>query len=285
MTKTQKLTAIARTVRSIRKNVLGWRATGETVALVPTMGALHDGHLSLVRHVQKKADRVVVSIFVNPTQFGKGEDLSTYPRDEKADRAKLSELGVDLIFAPSVEEMYGEGFATGVHVDGLTDVLCGASRPGHFDGVATVVTKLLLQAGTDLAIFGEKDFQQLVVIKRLVSDLNIPVKILGGSIVREKDGLALSSRNAYLSSSERRVAPLLFQTLKTVRNDLKDGQTAKAVLSRAAVVLEDAGFKVDYLELRDSISLQTLKRKGDGPARLFVAAFLGKTRLIDNIKI
>lgn len=278
-------TPIVRTVAALRKKVGAWRKEGKSVALVPTMGSLHEGHLSLVKLARKKADKVIVSIFVNPTQFGAGEDFTTYPRDEKADRDKLSALSIHLIFAPKVTEMYGHGFSSEVSVHGLTEVLCGASRPGHFDGVATVVTKLLLQAAPDIAIFGEKDYQQLLVIRRFVQDLNIPVKIAGGAIVREADGLAMSSRNAYLNSKQRATAPLLNKEMKSAAKKLKVGETSKTVLSQASKNLEKAGFRLDYLEVRHAQTLEAIEGKVTGPARLFAAAFLGKTRLIDNIRI
>ena len=202
------------------------RRQGARVGLVPTMGFLHRGHLSLMEAARARAERTVVSIFVNPTQFGPREDFQRYPRDEAGDLAKLEQAGANLVFAPETAEMYPHGFSTNVGVSDLTEDLCGASRPNHFDGVATVVTKLLLQCAPDLALFGEKDYQQLLVIKRLVRDLNIPVEILGGPIVREKDGLALSSRNAYLSPSERKTAPLLYQTIVAVANDLSQGRGA-----------------------------------------------------------
>ena len=199
--------ATARTVKDLRAQVAKWRQAGETVALVPTMGALHAGHLSLIGVAKGHAERVVASIFVNPSQFGPKEDFKRYPRDEAGDVKKLAEAGVDLVFIPSTDEMYPAGFATKVSLPSLTDDLCGAARPNHFEGVATVVTKLLLQCAPDVAVFGEKDFQQLLVIKRLVRDLNIPVEIVGAPIVREEDGLALSSRNGYLSAAERKTAP------------------------------------------------------------------------------
>ena len=207
---------IVRTVAELRADRAKWRKAGEKIALVPTMGALHQGHLSLVALAKEKADRAVVSIFVNPIQFGPREDFHLYPRDEAGDLAKLAAAGADLVFIPDVAEMYPAGFSTRINVGDLTEDLCGAARPNHFDGVATVVAKLLLQCAPDVAIFGEKDYQQLLVIRRMVRDLNLPVEILGGPIVREKDGLALSSRNAYLSPAERRIAPLLHQTIAQV---------------------------------------------------------------------
>lgn len=276
---------IVRTVTALRKKVSEWRKNGQTVALVPTMGALHEGHLSLVQQAQKKADRVIVSIFVNPTQFGKNEDLSKYPRQEKEDKAKLDQLGTDLIFAPRVDQMYPEGFSTSISVSGITEGLCGGSRPGHFDGVAIIVTKLLLQTLPDIAIFGEKDYQQLQVIKRFATDLDIPVRIEGGAIVREADGLAMSSRNSYLTKTQRETAPLLYKKIKGLAKSLPKARTPKKILDEAVGELNEAGFKVDYLELRDTKTLEPIKGKITAPARLFVAAFLGKTRLIDNIRV
>jgi len=274
-----------RKVRSLRTRIADWRRSGETVALVPTMGGLHDGHLSLVRLAKNKADRAVVSIFVNPKQFGPGEDFASYPRDEAGDAKKLAPFGADLIFAPNAQEMYPQGFATQVQIDGLTDVLCGASRPGHFSGMATVVAKLLLQCLPDFALFGEKDYQQLLVVKRMAADLNIPVKILGGPIVRDSDGLALSSRNMYLSAHERRTAPLLYQTIGEVAADLSRGRALNDTIAAGRALLEAAGFRVDYLEVRDAATLETPANLGPGKARVFVAAFLGRTRLIDNVAL
>ncbi|MGH1352196.1 MAG: pantoate--beta-alanine ligase [Methyloligellaceae bacterium] len=278
-------TRLVRTVSSLRSHVNKWKKLENTIALVPTMGALHEGHLSLVKQAVKKADKVVVTIFVNPTQFGKNEDLSKYPRTEKQDREKLEALGVDLIFAPDVSQIYPEGFSTSIQVTGITETLCGQSRPGHFSGVATIVTKLLLQAMPDIAIFGEKDFQQLLLIKQVVSDLNIPVKIMGGAIVRESDGLAMSSRNAYLSDKHRTLAPQIYKTLKATAKDLSSGTSPKKCLDTAKALLTDYGFKIDYLEVRDTKELLPLTGKIDRPARLFIACHLGKTRLIDNIKV
>ena len=273
-----------RTVNDLRSHVAAWRKAGESVALVPTMGALHDGHLSLVALAKSNADRVVASIFVNPTQFGPREDFNRYPRDEAGDLAKLEKAGANLVFVPETAEMYPHGFSTNVGVSDLTEDLCGASRPNHFDGVATVVTKLLLQCAPDVAIFGEKDYQQLIVVKRLVRDLDIPVEILGGPIVREKDGLALSSRNAYLSPSERKVAPLLYQTIVAVANDLSQGRGADDAAAAGRFKLEAAGFQVDYVAVRDPETLKPLS----GPveqARVLAAVQLGGTRLIDNVAV
>lgn len=273
------------TVAALRKQAAKWRKNGETTALVPTMGALHEGHLSLVRLARKKADRVVVSIFVNPAQFAPGEDLATYPRDEEGDTAKLAALGVDVIFAPGASEMYPPDFSTQVQVSGLTEGLCGRSRPHFFGGVATVVSKLLLQCLPDWAIFGEKDYQQLLVIRRMARDLDIPVKILGGPIVREKDGLAMSSRNAYLSDDERARAPMLHKTIAAAARKLADGAEVADVLETAHGDLADAGFSVDYLEVRNAEALTPIAGKVSEPARVFAAAFLGKTRLIDNVPV
>ena len=277
-------TIAVRTVSDLRHSLAPWRKAGERVALVPTMGALHEGHLSLVALAKSKADRVVASIFVNPIQFGPREDFHRYPRDEAGDLAKLEKAGASLVFAPGTAEMYPQGFGTRVSVADLTEDLCGASRPNHFDGVATVVTKLLLQCAPDLAVFGEKDYQQLLVIKRLVSDLNIPVEILGGPIVREKDGLALSSRNAYLSPSERKTAPLLYQTIVAVANDLSKGRGADDAAGAGRFKLEAAGFRVDYVAVRHPETLKPLS----GPvqqARVLAAVHLGRTRLIDNVAV
>jgi pantoate--beta-alanine ligase len=273
-----------RTVADLRTHLAPWRKAGESIALVPTMGALHAGHLSLVTLAKSKADRVVVSIFVNPIQFGPREDFNTYPRDEAGDIEKLGKAGADLVFVPDTAEMYPGGFSTKVSIGDLTEDLCGANRPNHFDGVATVVTKLLLQCTPDMAIFGEKDYQQLLVIKHLVRDLNIPVEILGGEIVRENDGLALSSRNAYLSPSERETAPLLHQTISEVAASLARGEGADAACVAGRFKLEAAGFRVDYVAVRDPDTLKPLS----GPvkrARVLAAVYLGKTRLIDNVPV
>ncbi len=273
-----------RTVSDLKRHLGPWRKAGESIGLVPTMGALHEGHLSLVALAKNRADRVVASIFVNPIQFGPREDFSRYPRDEAGDLAKLGNAGADLVFAPDTAEMYPDGFSTKVYVGDLTEDLCGASRPNHFDGVATVVAKLLLQCAPDLAVFGEKDYQQLLVIKRLVSDLNIPVEIIGGPIVREEDGLALSSRNVYLSPEERKIAPLLHQTIYAVAADLSKGRGADDAAQAGRFKLEAAGFRVDYVAVRDP---ETLKRLS-GPvkrARVLAAVYLGRTRLIDNVAV
>jgi pantoate--beta-alanine ligase len=275
---------IVRTVGDLRARIAKWRKAGERIALVPTMGALHQGHLSLAALAKKQADRAVVSIFVNPIQFGPREDFNLYPRDEAGDLKKLAGAGADLVFAPDLGEMYPPGFSTRVNVGDLTEDLCGASRPNHFDGVATVVTKLLLQCAPNIAIFGEKDYQQLLVIKLLVRDLNIPVEIVGAPIVRESDGLALSSRNAYLSPAERKIAPLLHRTIVEIAADLANGRGADDAAEAARFKLEAAGFRVNYVAVRHPDTLNPLH----GPvkqARVLAAAFLGKTRLIDNVPV
>jgi pantoate--beta-alanine ligase len=277
--------AIARTVAGLREAVGGWRAEGERIGLVPTMGALHAGHLALVEAARRQCQRVVASLFVNPKQFGPREDFAAYPRDEATDLAKFAEAGVDLVFAPSVEEMYPPGFASNIRVAGVSEGLEGGHRPGHFDGVATVVAKLLLQCLPDAAFFGEKDYQQLMVVRRLVHDLDIPVRIEGIATVREPDGLALSSRNVYLSPEERRVAPLLHQVLNDTAAVLgKRPEAVAAALAGGVAALERAGFVVDYLELRDAADLCSMATF-DRPARLLAAARLGRTRLIDNIAV
>jgi len=278
-------TKIIRNVQDLRAAVQVWRAAGETVALVPTMGALHEGHLALMRIAQNRADRLVVSIFVNPTQFAPGEDLDAYPKQEAQDLKKLAELGVDLAYCPTIDEIYPDDFSTQISVTGLTDTLCGVSRPGHFNGVATVVAKLLLQCLPDLAIFGEKDYQQLLVIRRMVRDLNIPVEILGGATVREEDGLALSSRNAYLSTKEREIAPHLHKIMQEMARSISGGEDVADIVFAGRHQLEKVGFNVDYLEVRNSATLAPVGRYLKVPGRIFAAAFLGKTRLIDNIAI
>ena len=273
-----------RTVADLRAQVSQWRADGLTVGLVPTMGALHDGHLTLVKTALAKCDRVIATIFVNPKQFGPNEDLDSYPRTENEDREKLADVGGHVLFAPNVAEMYGtDGGVTKICVSGLGDILEGAFRPGFFDGVATVVTKLLLQALPDIAFFGEKDYQQLAVIKRFVADLNIPVTIEGVPTVRETDGLAMSSRNAYLDREERQIAPLLYRTISEVSERFKMGGDAEALSKWAAQQLLEGGFqKVDYVALRKAHDLAEGAVKGEA-MRVLVAAFLGKARLIDNV--
>ena len=263
------------------------RATGEfataSVALVPTMGALHAGHLSLVRIARRHAARVIVSIFVNPAQFAPHEDLATYPRSWAADTAGLANEGVDLIWAPSVDVMYPDGFATRVVPDGPAKAgLEDAFRPHFFAGVATVVAKLFLQCRPDVAIFGEKDFQQLKVVTRLARDLDLRLKVIGAPIVREPDGLAMSSRNAYLTPAERAVAPVLHRTLMACARRISGGSPIARILADGRKAITAAGFALDYLEARNADTLAPVRGRADGPIRLLVAARLGKTRLIDN---
>jgi len=275
---------VARDVAALRRSLGRFRAAGETVALVPTMGALHAGHLSLVRLAQRKADRVVVSIFVNPTQFAPHEDLATYPRTWAGDLAELSRLGADLVWAPTAEAMYPPGFATRIAPEGPARVgLEDEFRPHFFGGVATVVAKLFLQCAPDFAVFGEKDFQQLKVITRMVQDLNMPVRIVPGRTVRERDGLALSSRNAYLTPEQRAVAPTLYRVLRDSAAEIRDRRPLAVVLARGRKTLARAGFVLDYLEARHAETLQPIRSLKDGPIRLLVAARLGSTRLIDNV--
>ncbi|AVX05104.1 pantoate--beta-alanine ligase (AMP-forming) [Maritalea myrionectae] len=276
---------IVRTVKELRAVQKDWHARGNVIGFVPTMGALHKGHLSLVKAAQAQSDKVIVSIFVNPTQFNDPKDLQAYPRTEQTDLEQLDPLGVDLVYLPSADEMYGQGFATKVSVAGLTDCLCGASRPGHFDGVATVVSKMLLQTGADKAFFGEKDFQQLQVIRRVVADLNIDIDVIGCPTMREHDGLAMSSRNMRLSEEGRRIAPQLHQIMQQSAEAIKGGTPIERAMSTAKSELADAGFgKVDYFEVRELENLE-LATNLDRPARLFAAVFLEDVRLIDNIQI
>jgi pantoate--beta-alanine ligase len=276
-----------RTVAELRAQVAAWRHDGLKVSFVPTMGALHEGHLSLVRHALARADRAMASIFVNPTQFSPVEDLTRYPRDEAGDLERLAEAGAHLAFIPDVAEMYAPGFATWVRVDGLSEGLCASVRPHHFGGVATVVTKLLNQAGADLALFGEKDYQQLLVVRRLARDLDIPTEIVGAPTVREPDGLAMSSRNRYLTPEARRIATALFRVLGETAEALRDGQPAAQRLEAARQRLLADGFtSVDYVELRDGETLAPLHHvDGSRPARLLAAAHLGPVRLIDNLAV
>lgn len=277
--------AIVRTVAELRERVAEWRRGGARVAVVPTMGALHEGHLSLVRAALARAERVVVTLFVNPRQFNSAADLAAYPRTENEDAAKLATAGAHLLYAPDGGEIYPEGFATTVSVSGVSEGLCGAFRPGHFDGVATVVAKLFLQSSADIALFGEKDLQQLHVVRRMARDLDIPISIIGYPTVREDDGLALSSRNVRLSPAERQVAPRLAAILFEAAERMAAGAPADGVLSEAQVAILAAGYeKVEYLELRGEDDLKPMRRL-DRPARLLVAAWLGQTRLIDNVEV
>lgn len=274
-----------RTIADLRARVQGWRGAGQRIGLVPTMGALHAGHVSLVKNSVARCDRTVVTLFVNPTQFGPKEDFSVYPRDEARDAALVAAEGADLLFAPGVDEVYPGGHSTKVHVGGLGDVLEGEYRPGFFTGVATVVTKLLLQALPDEAFFGEKDYQQLQVIKKLIRDLDVPVTATGVATVRESDGLALSSRNAYLTPAERATAPVLHGTLAQVAEQVGRGEDPRAQETWAKEQLERAGFwQVDYVTVRDAVTLDEAPDASQ-PARVLAAAWLGKARLIDNVAV
>jgi pantoate--beta-alanine ligase len=277
--------AVARSVAELRRRVRAWRRAGETVALVPTMGALHAGHLALVTRARELCDRVVASLFVNPTQFGPGEDFGRYPRDESGDAAKLVAARCDLLYAPPLEEMYPLGFSTSISAGALAEGQCGRFRPGHFAGVATVVTKLLQQAQADVACFGEKDYQQLQVIRHVVRDLDIAVRIEGVATVREADGLALSSRNAYLSPAERAVAPALQRTLRDIAQRIERGEVIAAAVADGISELGRAGFtEIDYVDAVDAETLAPLAR-ADRPGRILAAAWLGRTRLIDNVPL
>jgi pantoate--beta-alanine ligase len=277
---------IVRTVPALRRALAPWREAGERIALVPTMGALHDGHLALVRLARKKAERVVVSVFVNPAQFAPHEDFATYPRTFDRDLGLLQDLNVDLVWAPGVTDMYPEGFSTAVAPKGPALVgLEDKFRPHFFGGVATVVSKLLIQTWPDFAIFGQKDYQQLQVITRMAADLDIAAKIVGAPTVREKDGLAMSSRNVYLSAEERATAPTLNRVLRDVASKINAGRPVGASVKQGLAIIERAGFKVDYLEARHAQTLEPIASKKAGPIRLLVAARLGKTRLIDNIGV
>ncbi|WP_394890368.1 pantoate--beta-alanine ligase [Mesorhizobium sp. AaZ16] len=275
---------IIRTVAALREIVAAWRREGARIAVVPTMGALHEGHLSLVRAAMGRADRVIVTLFVNPKQFNSQADLAAYPRTEHEDAAKLAPLEAHLLYAPHASEMYPEGFASTVSVSGVSEGMCGAFRPGHFEGVATVVAKLFLQTGADFAFFGEKDFQQLHVVKRMVRDLDIPITVVACPTVREADGLALSSRNVRLSPAERAIAPKLPSVLLESAERLARGSAIVPTLAEARAAILAAGYRdVEYLELRGETDLQSLASL-ERPARLLAAAWLGETRLIDNVR-
>ncbi|MBO3276679.1 pantoate--beta-alanine ligase [Pseudomonas schmalbachii] len=276
-----------KTVRELRAAIARARGEGKRIALVPTMGNLHAGHAALVSKAGQRADFVVASIFVNPLQFGPSEDLDKYPRTLAADQEKLLEAGCHLLFAPSVEEMYPDGRSdqTIVSVPGVSEGMCGASRPGHFDGVATVVCKLLNMVQPDMALFGEKDFQQLAVIRKLVRDLNMPVQIFGEPTVRAEDGLALSSRNGYLNDEQRASAPVIQRTLKLLGERLQAGSSDFAqLIDDGRQQIEQAGLRVDYLEIREANTLQPA-RSEDKSLVILAAAFLGTTRLIDNLAL
>jgi len=274
-----------KTVRELRAAVARARSEGKRIALVPTMGNLHAGHAALVTKASQRADFVVASIFVNPLQFGPSEDLDKYPRTLAADQEKLLSAGCHLLFAPTVEEMYPDGMdgQTRLHVTGVSEGLCGGSRPGHFDGVATVVCKLFNMVQPDMALFGEKDFQQLAVIRKLVRDLNLPIQIFGEPTVRAEDGLALSSRNGYLTEEQRAIAPVLQRTLKQLAERIRQGERDfPALLEQGRQQIEAAGLRLDYLEAREPVGLRPATAQ-DRQLVILVAAFLGTTRLIDNL--
>lgn len=276
---------IVRTVAELRAIVRGWRSAGQTVGVVPTMGALHDGHLSLARAARAQCDRVITTIFVNPMQFNNPDDLKAYPRSEEADAALLAGVPVDLIFAPSRDEVYPEGFITTVSVGGVSEPLEGRMRPGHFDGVATVVTKLFGMTMADRGYFGQKDWQQLQVVLRLVRDLNLPVAVVGCETIREANGLALSSRNVRLTEGGRKKAPVLYAAITAAAADIRDGQSDRMAIREAAEAIRAAGFdRVEYIELRDAETLMP----SDDPTRarrMLAAAWLDGVRLIDNIPV
>ena len=276
---------IIRTLHELRALTREWQRDGDTIGVVPTMGALHQGHLSLARAARAECNRVIVTIFVNPKQFNNPDDLKNYPRTEHADAQKLAPIGVDAIYVPDGAQMYPDGFASNVSVSGLTDVLCGAHRPGHFDGVATVVAKLFGQTAADLAYFGQKDWQQLQVVTRMARDLDIDIDVIGCPTIREEDGLAMSSRNLLLSDRARIHAPKLAEVMQDTAQALRDGGAMRTLLPEAEKRLAAAGFtEVEYLDLRDAASLiqhDTLT----GECRLFAAAWLAGVRLIDNIAV
>jgi pantoate--beta-alanine ligase len=276
-----------KTVRELRAAVARARSEGKRIALVPTMGNLHSGHIALVTKAVQRADFVIASIFVNPLQFGPSEDLASYPRTLAADQEQLLQAGCHLLFTPTVDEMYPHGMAdqTIVRVPVVSEGLCGGSRPGHFDGVSTVVSKLFNMVQPDIAIFGQKDFQQLAVVNALVRDLNMPIQIIGEPTVRAADGLALSSRNGYLSEDQRAAAPALYRVIKQIGDALRSGdQNHDQLLSDGVKALEAAGFRPDYLEIRNAVSLRAATL-GDQDLVVLGAAFLGKTRLIDNLHL
>jgi pantoate--beta-alanine ligase len=276
---------IVRQLDPLRDALAELRKPGLKIGLVPTMGALHAGHMRLVEVAREHCDAVVASIFVNPTQFGEGEDLDAYPRQEAADAALLEAAGVELLWAPTADQMYPSGYATSVSVSGISDGLCGAARPGHFDGVATVVAKLFNQTRPDAAFFGEKDYQQLAVIRRMARDLDFTHDIVGVPTVRDPDGLALSSRNAYLTEQQRADAVALPETMREAAGAIAAGGDVATILAEGRARILAAGFhKIDYLELRDADTLLALD-KFSQPARLFAAAHIGRTRLIDNIPV
>jgi pantoate--beta-alanine ligase len=276
---------IVRTVAALRELVGGWRRDRASLGLVPTMGALHAGHVALVAEARRRATRTVASVFVNPTQFGPREDFARYPRNEAADVDTLAAAGIDAVFAPAPGEIYPAGFATTVCLAGPAEGLESDSRPHFFKGVATVVAKLLLSCLPDCAVFGEKDYQQLIVIRRMAADLTLPVEIVGHPTVREPDGLAMSSRNAYLSAAERRTAPALHRLLADAAADIRSGRAGADAAAAAAGQLAATGFRVDYVALRNALTLAPVTDAESEPLRLLAAAWLGTTRLIDNVPV
>jgi pantoate--beta-alanine ligase len=281
-----KAPTIARTIPALRRAVARWREAGETVALVPTMGALHTGHLKLVSEARKRAERVVVSIFVNPTQFAPHEDFGSYPRTFESDLKALAAARADLVWTPPAAVMYPQGFATRIAPEGAA--LAGLEdkfRPHFFGGVCTVVAKLFLQVAPDAALFGQKDYQQLCVVTQMAKDLDLPLRVVGIPTVREKDGLAMSSRNAYLSAAERAVAPTLHRVLTASAARINKGDPIEPVLDDGRAEIAAAGFALDYLEARHAVTLTPVAACQDGPIRLLVAAKIGKTRLIDNLGV
>ncbi|MGV6800394.1 MAG: pantoate--beta-alanine ligase [bacterium] len=288
-TNTDSTLKIVKTVTELRQYMSLWRADGKKTALVPTMGALHAGHLSLVRLAQKHADHVIASIFVNPKQFAAHEDLDSYPRHEEDDIQKLKDVGCSLAYLPTPDQIYPDGFSTRVTVEGLSEGLCGQSRPHFFGGVATIVTKLLGQCQADYAIFGEKDYQQLLIIQRLAKDLDIQTEIISGPIIREEDGLAMSSRNQYLNPQERALATEFARLVQDTAAQLRQNISVHKVLTNAQNYFAQAGLpQWDYLEIRDKKTLEIANPDAplsQGSHRLFAAIYIGKTRLIDNVEI
>lgn len=278
---------VIRAKKELRTQIKAWHMKGLKVGMVPTMGALHHGHLSLIKEIQKHVDKVVVSIFVNPKQFGPNEDFDKYPRQETTDIKKLAEVHTDLLYAPSAKEIYPEGFLTNVKVTKITEGLCASKRPGHFDGVTTVVTKLLLQCLPDVALFGEKDFQQYTVLKQLADDLDIPTEVMCGKLIRDEDGLATSSRNVYLTPDERQIALEIPRTLRRIVNDIEGNICSiEESLNRGIEHLLKSGFKeIQYLEIRKSRNLEPVTDVITEPSRVLVAAVVGGVRLIDNMPI
>jgi len=274
-------------VEELRAVIAAWRREGKTVAFVPTMGNLHDGHISLLTEARTRADRTVVSIFVNPIQFGRGEDYARYPSTLQDDQQKLSAAGLDLLFVPNLDQLYPGGIEedTRVTVPGLSTILCGQYRPGHFSGVATVVTKLFINVQPDVALFGEKDYQQVLVIKRMVHDLLMPVEVVGLPIIREADGLAMSSRNGYLSAEERSRAPLIYKSLQRAADKLRAQASSLIAIETAGMAeLAAAGFRPEYFSVRRASDLEPAAA-GDSSLQILVAAWLGGARLIDNVRV